>query len=108
VSPAGHQRLKANAATMDDLAFHIATWVLHTPVLNQTGLSGHYKFRLDYSSPDSAIPAAPANQNQPVSPGLASGAVFSAVEQQLGLRLTARKMPVPVLIVDRAEPPTEN
>jgi len=110
--PAGPWGVHAKAGTMDDLAFYIANGVLRCPVLNKTGLTGHYRFRLDYASPNldagSAIPGAPAGENQAPRPTSDSAGVFNAIQEQLGLKLTARKMPVPVLIVDQAEPPTEN
>jgi uncharacterized protein (TIGR03435 family) len=60
------------------------------PVLDGTGLTGHYNFALDW------------NQD-PTSPSL-----FTAVREQLGLELKAQKSPVEVLLVDYAERPSEN
>jgi uncharacterized protein (TIGR03435 family) len=73
------------------------------PVVDKTGLKGKYDFTLEYSSD---IPGAPRDGDgtPPVAPGL-----FTAVQQQLGLQLVAKKLPFDVVVVeslDRA--PTEN
>jgi len=66
-------------------------------VIDKTGLTGHFSFELDYQplsvstdSPD--VPALPS--------------VFAALEEQLGLKLTSERAPVPVVIVERVEHPT--
>jgi uncharacterized protein (TIGR03435 family) len=50
--------------------------------------------------------------DKPVKPGenaMDSGpSIFTAIQQQLGLRLQARKTPVDVLAIDHAERPSEN
>ena len=70
---------------------------LGRPVVDTTGLGGKYSFEV-YFTPDG--------------PGAADGAepdVFSAVQQQLGLRLEARKGAIELLVIDRAEKvPAEN
>jgi uncharacterized protein (TIGR03435 family) len=67
-----------------------------TPVLDKTGLAGFYEFKLEW---------APEN-----SPESATGpSIFTAVQEQLGLKLEWRKGPVEVLVVDHAEKiPLEN
>ncbi len=108
----GPSAVFSKAGTIDDLASHIALWVLQTPVLNRTGLTGHYKYRLEYANPNldarSPIPGEGAAGSESPPATSEAPAIFNAVREQLGLKLTLRKMPLPVLIVDRAEPPTEN
>jgi uncharacterized protein (TIGR03435 family) len=61
---------------------------LDRPVLDETGLDGAYEFRLEWA-PDSA------------EPGSATGAsLFTAIQEQLGLRLIAAKAAIPFLVVD--------
>ncbi len=70
---------------------------LAMPVVDETGLTGKYDFNLDFTTRG---PDAPAD----APPGL-----FTAVQQQLGLRLEQKKIPMDVLVVDRAEKtPKEN
>ncbi len=71
------------------------------PVVDQTGLNGPFDFRLDWT-PAARLPAADTDP----APGLT---VFQAVEAQLGLRLESKKLPLPVIVVDRVERvPIEN
>ena len=69
-------------------------------VVNRTGLTGAYELRLDIESPDLRAT------------GDASGAdtrnVFTAVREQLGLKLEPEKILVPVLVVDAIQRPSEN
>jgi uncharacterized protein (TIGR03435 family) len=70
-------------------------------VIDKTGLASLYDFTLTYTSdPDSSL--APADDS-------ASGpTIFTALEEQLGLRLKSAKGPVPVLVVDSITHPSEN
>lgn len=69
------------------------------PVIDDTGLTGTYDLHLTYT------PQTPPNRNNP-DPGDLS--VFTAVQEQLGLKLEARKAMIDVLIVDHIEKPSEN
>lgn len=65
------------------------------PVVDQTGLKGAYTFRLDWT------PTARANEAAS-GPDPATGpTLFDAVESQLGLKLESRKLPLPVIVIDR-------
>lgn len=66
------------------------------PVIDQTGLAGIYDYKLQWGD-DLAVGA----DTDAVS-------IFRAVQEQLGLKLEPIKAPVPVLIVDHAEKPSEN
>jgi uncharacterized protein (TIGR03435 family) len=69
------------------------------PVVDRTGLSGGYELTLDWA-PDNAAAA-----NDPT----AGPSLFTALQEQLGLRLDSTKGPVEMLVIDRAErTPTEN
>jgi uncharacterized protein (TIGR03435 family) len=78
--------------------------VLDRPVVNKTGLTGLFDVRLDFSTEGTTIPPF---QNGVV--GVAEAPpIFTAIQQQLGLRLEATKAPVEVLVIDRAEKPDAN
>lgn len=76
------------------------TFVLRTqtgrPVVDKTGLTGSYDFDLQWAHED-----APAGD-------AAAPSIFTAVQEQLGLKLESTKAPFETVIVDHAEKPTEN
>jgi uncharacterized protein (TIGR03435 family) len=71
-----------------------ATSDIDRPVIDQTGIEGKFDFELHYT-PANAPPDATAK------PG-----IFTAMQEQLGLKLKQTKAPVDVLIVDSATMPT--
>ena len=64
------------------------------PVVDMTNLKGVYDMTLDWS------PEAAPNPEKP--------SLFTAVTEQLGLKLEAQKAPVEILVIDQAEKPSEN
>jgi uncharacterized protein (TIGR03435 family) len=93
----GGGRITGSGATMAQLAgwFSKANGV-ERPVLDETGLTGHYDFTLEWSNQmvgaqDSTAPS-----------------IFTAMPEQLGLKLESRHAPVEFLVIDRAEMPSEN
>jgi uncharacterized protein (TIGR03435 family) len=107
-----HGGLGSKSTTMDALAVWLAIWYVGRPVLNQTGLTGRYKLRMEFApfrADDwSAMSGGPAIESQTQRPGSDLPDVFDAIQRQLGLKLTARRVPLPTVILDHAEPPTEN
>jgi uncharacterized protein (TIGR03435 family) len=105
-------------------------------VVDQTGLQGRYDFTLKWTpergrmfggpgpgGPAGAGGAVTAGQGAPspagaggaqsaagtpVAPDSSGPSIFTAVQQQLGLRLKPEKGPVEVLVIDHIEPPTPN
>jgi uncharacterized protein (TIGR03435 family) len=87
---------------------------LDKPVVDQTGLGDkRWDFTLNYT-PDAALAAQAAGgagtTGQPAAPGDpdAPPDLFTAFQQQLGLKLESTKAPVDVIVVDRVEKPSEN
>jgi uncharacterized protein (TIGR03435 family) len=72
-------------------------------VLNRTGLVGRYDLTLRWTPDDG--PAAMLNgAPDPAAPP----EIFTAIQEQLGLKLEPAKGPVPTLVIDRVEMPSEN
>ena len=92
--------------TMTDFAWRLSTLqvLAGKVVVDRTGLDQHYDFELRYGR-DLAGPAAGAANE--ASPGDAPS-IFTAVREQLGLRLVPQKLPIEILKVERAERPSEN
>jgi uncharacterized protein (TIGR03435 family) len=96
-------RLEATKTTVQKLADLLAR-MMGCPVLNETGLTGAFNFTLEWT-PDETIRLGA----EPPPPSAGGPSIFSALQEQLGLKLEGRKGPVDVLVVDRVErAPTEN
>jgi uncharacterized protein (TIGR03435 family) len=102
---AGPGELHCDGATLDFFASGPLSQVPETDgrvVINKTGLTGNYEFTLKWT-PDTSGPAgeAPAPDNS--GPGL-----FTALEEQLGLKLVSQKGSVETLIVESVDRPSAN
>jgi uncharacterized protein (TIGR03435 family) len=97
-----HGSIDAKATTMAHLAEVLARG-MDVPVVDGTGLSGAFDLKLTWS-PEADRPVKPGE----VTPPDTGPSLFTAVQQQLGLRLQRRKMPIEVFVIDRAEKPSEN
>jgi uncharacterized protein (TIGR03435 family) len=76
------------------------------PVVDKTGLTGIYDFTLKWTPEWRS--AAPSAEGTPDAPDPSGPSIFTAVEEQLGLRLEPQKQLVPVLVIDHAERPSPN
>jgi uncharacterized protein (TIGR03435 family) len=79
--------------------------VLDRPVVDKTGIAGLFDFQLEFA-PDEATPALPRLKTLADSAGGPS--IFTAMQEQLGLKLEPAKGPGEFLIIDSVERPTEN
>ncbi len=69
------------------------------PVIDKTGLKGHFNWNLEWTpDPPPGIPA----------PDLSGPSLFTALQEQLGLKLEPQKAIMPILIIERAEKPSAN
>ena len=73
-------------------------------VRDETGLSGVYDFTLKWT-PEPRVPSAADSASPPETTG---PSIFTALEEQLGLRLESTKAPVDVLVIDQIQEPTPN
>jgi len=96
--------LPGRGATIGELASVMQRAALDHPVVDQTGLKGRYDFDLEFA-PDEAVfgGALGKGVEDAAKPNL-----FTAMQQQLGLRMEATRGPVEVLVIDRVERPSEN
>jgi uncharacterized protein (TIGR03435 family) len=96
VTDSSHGRLTLKNTTMDGLAERLAR-VADLPVVNRTAIDGVFNMKLVWT---------PEGEN-PKGPG-SPPSLFTAIQEQLGLRLQSQKTPVEVLVIDHAEKPAEN
>jgi uncharacterized protein (TIGR03435 family) len=97
-------KLPARNATMSDFASMLQRAILDRPVVDKTELTEKYDFDLEWAPDESQFNGEVASAS-----GDASAApLFTAIQQQLGLKLEPTKGPVDALIVDKAARPSAN
>ena len=87
---------------MDELAASLGNRV-GRPVIDKTGLSGKFGFELSWVA-DLILATGTPDPGADIS----GPSIFTALQEQLGLRLDSQKGPIEVLVIDRAEKPAEN
>jgi len=99
--------------TMAELCGRMLTNFVDRPVIDRTGLTGRYDIHLEFVRDN--LSAGPVRLNGVEVPGPPAASadpsglsIFTAVQQQLGLKLSPDKGPVDVIVVDHAEKPSEN
>ena len=103
----GHLSLRRLSMT----AFAGILWrrLVQRPVFDRTGLSGQFDLDLTYLPELESINGRPATENPGLPPQIAGApSIFTALQEQLGLKLDSTKGPVDVLVIDRVEQPTAN
>jgi uncharacterized protein (TIGR03435 family) len=97
----------ATNATIADFAEAMGQVALDRPVVDQTGLTGRFDFRLTWTPDEMQFGAVggykPVAENPDAPPDL-----FTAMQQELGLKLESTKAPVDVLVIDHIEKPSAN
>ena len=102
----GPTTLTAHRVTMKDLAIQISD-PLRRPVIDETGLKGRYEIRIDVSAYMQA--AAGGGDGHAEGQIDVMSVLFTALQQQLGVKLDSKKENVDILVIDHAEKaPTEN
>jgi uncharacterized protein (TIGR03435 family) len=93
-------------STMEQFAGFLQARIVDRPVLDETGLVGKFDFTLEWRPDQLPVqgpnaPPLPANiQDRPD--------LFTAMQEQLGLKLEATKSPVDILVIDKVSKPTDN
>ncbi len=102
-------RSQGHAIPMEMLA-QVLSGLMGRPVVDKTGLTGKYDFVLEWTPDAGADARAQGFGDGITSPAPAPGGptIFTALQEQLGLRLEAQKGPVQNIVIDRAEKPSEN
>ena len=112
----GVMHASINSATMANFSDMIGRWV-DRPVIDKTGISGQYDLKLDLAMEDlqrsrssvvmHAMPAGAGPAN-PAPDGGPTGSLLTSI-QKLGLKLEAKRAPMDLLVIDKAEKvPLEN
>jgi uncharacterized protein (TIGR03435 family) len=103
-------RLQASSTTMANLANFLSSKLSRT-VVDKTGITGEFDFQLTFTPDAPAVPSPDAAGPRPADGAAAAdlGAdFFTALHEQLGLKLESAKGPVEILVIDHVERPSEN
>src|SRR6516162_3760598 len=98
------RQLTGRNVPMDELV-DVLSMLSGRMVADKTGLSGNYDIKLEWNPEQNLAFSAEAGVAAPDAP---QGSLFTALEEQLGLRLQSEKGSVPVFVIDTAEKPAQN
>jgi len=95
-------------ATMVEFAGLMQSAVLDKPVVDHTGITGKFDFELKWTPDQGQFETfggikAPATENADAPPDL-----FTAIQQQIGLKINSTKAPTDVMVIDKVEKPSAN
>jgi uncharacterized protein (TIGR03435 family) len=100
--------LKASGVLIDQITVPLSRF-LGRRVIDKTGMKGKYDIALEWTPDEIQVTQMilPPDAPKP-SVDTASPSIFTAVQEQLGLKLESQKGPVETVVIDRAEKPSEN
>lgn len=95
--------MPARNASMADFVSVLQRAILDRPVVDKTGLTGRYDFDLEWAPDESQFGGdIPASTDASIPP------LFTAIQQQLGLRIVATRGPIQAIVIDHANHPSPN
>ncbi|HTX36870.1 MAG TPA: M56 family metallopeptidase, partial [Bryobacteraceae bacterium] len=101
--------IEAEGATLDDFSRMLIPF-LGRPVINKTGIAGRFNMRIEFSREGTTLPTRrpmePADGGSPASEPTDS--IFTALQEELGLKLEQGKGPVEAFVIDHIEKPAGN
>jgi bla regulator protein BlaR1 len=118
VGSAGFMRMGRGELTGQGLPMgsvvRLLTQQLGRTVLDKTGLAGKYDLTLKWTPDESEAPmlkgpeGGPQGMGGTASPDSSGPSIFTAIQEQLGLKLESQKGPVEIIVIDHAEKPSDN
>jgi uncharacterized protein (TIGR03435 family) len=103
-------RLQGEGVTVEFLAQALSRQLGRT-VIDKTGLAGNYDYTLQWTPDDAGPPmpgAEPGAPHNDAASDAVGPSIFSALQEQLGLKLESSKGPVDVIVIDHIDLPSEN
>jgi uncharacterized protein (TIGR03435 family) len=98
----GRNLLNASGMTIDTVILHGLSPLLDRVVVDETGLKGEFDLTLEWGA-EQVLRAGDVGDPRPAALG---ASMFTAIEDQLGLKLQSGRRPVEVLVIDSVERPT--
>jgi uncharacterized protein (TIGR03435 family) len=109
----GRGQMTAEGSTIQMLT-NILSNLTGRTVVDRTGLTGRFDFKMEWT-PDPGGPMGPGGPGGPdgrpeaaAPPDLSGPSIFTAVQEQLGLKLESTRGPVEIIVIDRVEKASEN
>jgi bla regulator protein blaR1 len=99
-------RIEAQRGTMHMLSALLTNW-LGRPVLDRTGLTGTYDYKVEYGQDHAPVGSAVPSE-VPTDANFSGPSIFVALQEQLGLKLESIRAAVETIVIDRAERPSAN
>jgi uncharacterized protein (TIGR03435 family) len=102
-------RFEASSATIADVAKALSN-LLGRAVVDKTGIDGTFHVVLTFAIDDTTrrFPDAPTGADNPAAADDGVPNIFTAIQEQLGLKLESGRGPVDVMVIDHVEKPSEN
>jgi uncharacterized protein (TIGR03435 family) len=103
--------LNVGNMTMKDFASWMQSGVMDRPVVDQTGLTDRYDFQLKWTPDESQFAqfrGAGITVPPPVDDAKAPPSLYTAVQEQIGLKIGPAKAPDDVIVIDHVEKPSAN
>ncbi len=100
--------LNVRNATMQDFAHLMQSAVLDRPVVDQTDLTGRWDFELKWTPDESQFSGMGMRPPPPSDAPDAPPPLFTAIQEQIGLKLESGKAQVDVMVVDHVDKPSPN
>ena len=103
--------LKDQGVTLGDFSKQLLG-ILDRPVINKTGISGRFDIHVEFSREGTKLAGVPLmppiDGNTPASDPSGYPSIFTALQEQLGLKLESGKGPMEVFVIDQIERPSQN
>ena len=100
--------LHASSVPIAQIAPVLARFLGRT-VVDKSGLTAKYDISLQWTPDDMQLAQLlPPDAPRPAPSDAGGPSIFTAIQEQLGLKLESQKGPVETIVIDRAEKPSEN
>jgi uncharacterized protein (TIGR03435 family) len=107
-------QMTINSTRMTAVSLPVANLVimlsrrLGRTVADKTGLTGNFDMSLEWAADETQAMRMPPDAPAPPSSDAAGPSIFTALQEQLGLRLESQKGSIEILVIERAEKPSDN
>jgi uncharacterized protein (TIGR03435 family) len=109
----GNGGIESQGTSLEGLIQALSPQVGRT-IIDKTGLTGYYDYTLKWTPDNSPPPMAGGPEGGPPrgdagsAPDAGGPSLFTAIQEQLGLKLEPQKGPVDVIVIDHIDPPSPN